>query len=132
VTAERPDTGGFLEWVDKAEQAGENARNDPDPQKPAPGGAACHPGGITPENVEAVQQMMALQERLFQSWWEWIPTWNHRVCRFNPTGWKFKRKQLRNMGTQFASDVTLASDSPRTADELLSLAELMESIGRGT
>jgi hypothetical protein len=129
TTVELPDVGNFLEWVQKAQEAGEKAHNDP--EAPVAAFRQAMVEGVTPHNMGAVREVLAAQERLFQSWWQWIPTWNNRVCRFNPAGRKFKRKQLRNMGTQFTSDVVLGNDSHRTADELLALAELMESVGRG-
>jgi hypothetical protein len=106
-------------------------------------------GTLTPEDfpeAERREKTQAYLERMYrerpeewQAWFnynaqEWLKLMkrdNGRVTPYNPTGRRFKRRQLKLMANQRGFDamgVNFAAHA-NTADELLSRAEAMTAVG---
>jgi len=70
-------------------------------------------------------------EMIEGQWLAWVPVWNGVPTDYNPTGRRFKRKQLQLMAQQEAFDKAGVSGFAvaETADELLERAEEVARLG---
>ncbi len=65
------------------------------------------------------------------AWLALVPVWNGQITNYNPSGRKFKRKELRLMAQQEALDC-LGNNGlavTETADDLLTRAREIAAIG---
>lgn len=67
-----------------------------------------------------------------KSWGARIPAWNGQVTDYNPSGRRFKRKELQLMAQQHAFDQAGVSGftAAKTAHELLERAKVVAKLGR--
>jgi hypothetical protein len=81
--------------------------------------------------TESPQQWQTMFNHNAESWLARMKTENGRVTQYNPSGRKFKRKQLKLMAQQWAFDSLGVnySEHAATADELLERAEAMSRLG---
>lgn len=66
------------------------------------------------------------------SWQAYVPVWNGEPTNYNPSGRKFKRKELALMAQQEGFDQTGTSglEVAATAEELLTRAKEIAELGR--
>jgi hypothetical protein len=81
--------------------------------------------------TESPREWQAMFDQNAEAWSARMRADNGRVTSYNPSGKKFKRKQLKLMAQQWAFDSLGVnySEHAATADELLERAEAMSRLG---